>query len=97
MTDATIETATWENEFHMKVCNLKSKSYSDETDHFLVISSRGNKYVMVIYNHDSNVILARTLKTKSALEMLQNIQEVHKFLNERGIHLKVHIIDNKYQ
>jgi len=36
---------------------------------------------MIIYNHDSNAILARPLKTKSGNELLQNIQEIHHYLN----------------
>ena len=95
MTDATIESAAWENEFYIKVCNLTSKICSDQKGCFPVISSRGKKYVMVIYDHGSNTIIARALKMKSALEILQNIQEVYKFLNEWGIHLKVHIMDNE--
>lgn len=44
---------------------------------------------MIIYDHDSNAILARPLKTKSGLEQLQNIKEIHHYLNTRGIHLLV--------
>ena len=42
-----------------------------------------------------NAILDRPLKTKSAIEQLKNTQETHKFLNDRGIHLKIHVMDNK--
>ena len=50
---------------------------------------------MIIYDHDSNAILARPLKTKSGLEQLQNIKEIHHYLNTRGIHPKLHVIDNE--
>src|SRR5688500_4871495 len=34
------------------------------------MSSRGNKYVMIIYNHDSNAILAEPLKLRVENNML---------------------------
>ena len=84
------------NEFYLKTVCLTSKLYSDQTGRFPVTSSRGNKCVMIAYDHDSNAILARPLKTKSAQEQLKNIQEVIKFLNDRGIHPKIHVMDNEY-
>ena len=83
------------NECFIKTVDLTNKLHSDQTGRFPVTSSKGNKYIMIVYDHDSNAILARALKTKSALEMLQNIQEVHQFLNARGIHPKIHILDNE--
>ena len=50
---------------------------------------------MIAHDHDSNAMLALPLKTKSALEKLQKIQETHKFLNDRGIHPKINIIGNE--
>ena len=35
---------------------------------FPVTSSKDNKYIMIAYVHDVNVILARAMKIKSALE-----------------------------
>ena len=69
MTATTIQTAARENEFCMKMHNLTSKICSDQTDLFLVILSRDNKYIMIIYNHNSNTIIARALKMKSVLEI----------------------------
>ena len=39
------------------------KSYGDLCGSFLVQSSRGNNYVMIIYTYDANAILAEPLKT----------------------------------
>ena len=46
------------NEFYLKTVDLTSKLYSDQTGWFSVTSSRGNKYIMIIYDHNSNAILA---------------------------------------
>ena len=51
-------------ECYIKNIELKGKLYTDQTGHFPVTSSKGNKHVMVAYNHDSNAILARAIKTK---------------------------------
>ena len=40
------------NEFYLKTVDLTSKLYSDQTGRFPVTSSRGNKYVMIVYDHD---------------------------------------------
>ena len=79
----------------MKTIDLTGKICSDQTGRFPVTLSKDSKYIMIIYDHDSNAILARPLKTKSDLEQLQNIKEIHSYLNTRGIHLKLHIIDNE--
>ena len=46
----------------------KELSYSDQTGKFPFRSSRGYEYVMIIYDFDSNTILARHFKTRRAKE-----------------------------
>ena len=72
-TEKINKTIARENEYYAKKVDLTNKIYSDQTGRFPITSSKGNKYIMIIYDHDSNAIIARPLKTKSALEMLQNI------------------------
>ena len=62
------------NEFYAKIIDLTRKIYSDQTGRFPVQSSRGNKYIMVVYDHDSNVILTKALKSRSAAEHLAAIK-----------------------
>ena len=50
---------------------------------------------MVMYDHDSNAILAKPLRTKSSTEHLQHVKEVHQYLNSRGIHPRIHVLDNE--
>jgi hypothetical protein len=38
------------------------KIYTDQTGRFPVISSKGNTYIMVLYEYDGNVILAEPIK-----------------------------------
>ena len=58
-----------QNEYYVKTIDLTGKIYSDQTGRFPVTSSKGSKYIMIIYNHNSNAILARLLK-KSELKQL---------------------------
>ena len=57
---------------------------SDQTGRFPNFSSRGTKYIMVLYDYDSNSILATPLKTKSALHQLQATQALHGYLKEQA-------------
>ena len=80
----------------MKTVDLTNKLCIDQTGHFPITSSKGHKHAMIVYDHDSNAMLSRPLKIKSAIEHLRNIQEMHKFLNDRGIHPKMHVIENEF-
>ena len=60
-----------------------------------VTSSKGNKHLLIAYDWDSNAILAHPLKSKSAVEHLQTIKTLHQFLNKKGVHPKLHIMDNE--
>ena len=43
--------------------------YSDQTGRFPHTSSRGHKYIMVMYDHDSNAIVFEALKTRQGKEL----------------------------
>jgi hypothetical protein len=45
------------------------KSYSDQTGKFPARSSRGNQYVFVLYDYDSNVILTQSIPNRQAKEI----------------------------
>jgi hypothetical protein len=40
--------------------------YTDQTGRFPVVSSKGNKYIMILYDYDSNAILAQPIKDRTA-------------------------------
>ena len=74
---------------------LKETLFSDQTGRFPVTSSKGHKYVMVVYSQDANAILAEPLKSKSAIEHHKALSKVYSFLKDRGIHPKIHVMDNE--
>jgi hypothetical protein len=55
---------------YTKVIEITGQIYSDQTGRFPVISSRGNKYIMVVYDYDSRAILAEPIKNRSERELL---------------------------
>jgi hypothetical protein len=48
--------------------------YTDQTDRFPVVSSKGNKYIMILHDYDSNAILAQPIKDRTAPELLRAFQ-----------------------
>ena len=44
---------------------ITGKIYTDQTGRFPVTSSKGSKYLMVLYDYDSNAILSEPLKSRS--------------------------------
>jgi hypothetical protein len=50
---------------------------------------------MVMYDVDSNAILAEPLKNKSEREQLNTTKKLHAYLTDRGLQPKLHIMDNE--
>ena len=90
-----IDTSKKHNKFYIKTLDLTGKLYSDKTGRFLIISNKGNKYIIVIYNHNYNTILTRVLKSKLAIEILDKIIEIYIYPNKQGTYPSIHIIDNE--
>ena len=81
--------------FFIKTVELSGNIYSDQTGRLPLTSSNGNRYVMVVYNHDYNAILAEPLKSRSAEHLLAATAKMHILLRERGINPKIYIMDNE--
>jgi hypothetical protein len=45
----------------MKPIAVSGKIHSDQTGGFPITFSRGSKYIMVVYDYDSNTILTKPL------------------------------------
>jgi hypothetical protein len=54
--------------------------YTDQTGIFPVVSSKGNKYIMILYDYDSNAILAQPIKYRTAPELLRAFQVMEQEL-----------------
>ena len=72
-----------------------SKSYSDQTGRFPVPSSRGNHYIFVLYNHDTNSIHALPIPNRQAATLRDAWEATHKVLVKQGHPPNLHILDNE--
>ena len=50
---------------YLQTVEFTGKVSTDQTGRFPVTSSRGSKYLMVLYNHNSNAILAEPLTSRN--------------------------------
>jgi len=73
----------------------QSKVWTDQTGRFPQKSSRGNQYVMVLAESDSDTILAEPMKNRTAGEMIRAYQVLIDRLNAAGIFPTKHILDNE--
>lgn len=69
--------------------------YTDQTGRFPTTSRSGNKYLMILYDYDSNSILAEPLRNKSDAEMIRAYQHLHDRLVQRGVKPMLQKLDNE--
>jgi hypothetical protein len=69
--------------------------FSDQTGRFPQTSSRGNKFIMIFYDYDSNAILDEPLKSRSESELVRAFNKLHQYLAGRGLHTALHILNNE--
>jgi hypothetical protein len=69
--------------------------YTDQTGRFHAVSSKGNKCIMVLNDYDSNAILAKPIKNRTAPELLKAFQFMEQELVVRGLKPKLMKLDNK--
>lgn len=76
-------------------CNPTGQIYTDLTGRFPVQSSKGNKYVFVLYDYDSNAILSEALKNRTDTEILRAYTKLHSDLVARGLRPQLQKLDNE--
>ena len=69
--------------------------YTDQTGRFPIPSSRGNNYLMILYDYDSNAILAEPMTNRTSKEILAAYKRLVKKLADAGHHPKLQRIDNE--
>jgi hypothetical protein len=75
---------------------LKLSSRAQQTGRFPVTSSKGNKYIMVVYDYDSTaIILAEPIKNRSEHEILRAYSKLHQDLTDRGLKSQLQKLDNE--
>jgi hypothetical protein len=59
--------------------------YTDQTGICPVVSRKGNKYIMILYDYGSNAILAQPIKDLTAPELLKAFKVMEQELVPRGL------------
>ena len=70
-------------------------SYSDLTRKYPIKSGRGNQYIMVGYDYDTNAILVQPTKTRNAAELCNATMAILDQLERSGHKTILHIMDNE--
>ena len=84
------------NEMEEKIYEkMRERIYTDQTGKFLVWSSRGHQYIMVLIKMDSSYISMEPMKTRHASQMVQTYQIMIDRLKACGINPKKHVLDNE--
>ena len=70
-------------------------SFSDLTGQFPIQSNRGANYIFVLYDYNSNAIIVRPLRNRSAQEIQCVFTSVHAYLVAHGLRPRLHTLDNE--
>ena len=71
------------------------KAYTDLTGRFPFRSSRGNQYILIGYHPDSNAILAKAVKNRTAATLTSAWKTLHSRFQKSGVAPKTYILDNE--
>jgi len=83
------------NDFYYKVIDLKETIYTNQTDQFPHLSSKGNMYVMVAIHIDANYIAMEPMKNGTEIQIITAYQNIVDKQKAVGMITKKHILDNE--
>ena len=78
----------------MAIVDENHKIYADHTGKLPMKSSRGKKYILIMYVYDANVILSEPLKSRSSSHIMETYTKQVEHLKNRGYIPQVHYLDN---
>ena len=67
----------------------------DLTGKFPHMSSRGNQYLVVVYDYDSNAIVFEPIKSRQAKEILTAFEKCEQKISKNGNTPKLFVLDNE--
>ena len=75
--------------------DLKGYIATDLCGVYPTMSNRGMKYILVLYDYDSNAILAKAMKTNKGQAITDAYDELHTELTDAGITPILQYLDNE--
>ena len=79
----------WTHACYASTMEVTGQVYSDQTGRFVAPSDKGNQYLFVMYDCDSNSIHAEPMKNRTATSILAAYKTVHKCLCTAGLKPKL--------
>ena len=89
------ETSQTDETIYIIVHSIVDKIYSDQTGRFPVMSSKGYKYMMILYHYKTNSILAEPLKSRHGKYMIQAYNNIISRLTKHQKLPSIHLMDNE--
>ena len=68
---------------------ITGQVFTDQTGKFVVPSTAGHNYVMILYDYDGNSIQSEPMKSRTAQEHVRAYQTVHTKLVKQGLRQKL--------
>jgi hypothetical protein len=81
--------------FYADIVQPTGQIYTDLTGKFIAPSSNGNNYLFILYDYDSNCILAEPMKNRTAQCILGAYKTLHTKLVKAGLKPKLQRLDNE--
>jgi hypothetical protein len=75
--------------------NAQGQIYTDQPGRFLVASSKGNAYMLVLYDYDSNYIHVEPMPSRSKKSILAAYKKAIAILIKAGLRPKLQRLDNE--
>ena len=75
--------------------STSDKGFMDLTGHFPYCSSRGNKYILIVYHYNSNAILGHALPNRQAGTITKGWKSIFSDLQQAGVAPNLWILDNE--
>lgn len=73
----------------------KQKGYLDLTGKFPYQSARGNQYLLVAYDYDSNAILVEALQNRQKATITKAWNKINEILAKSGAQPNIYVMDNE--
>ena len=82
------------NELHVFVTPIR-KLYTDDKGRFLVHARSGNRYIMIAYHYDANLILAEPFSSRKDAHRFLSYKKIMQRLTDNKLCVNLQILDNE--
>jgi hypothetical protein len=82
-------------DIYMSIRDTTELAYTDQTEPFQVVSSKGHKYIMVLVDIDSNCIAMEPMHSKETQELINIYNTIMDKLTSSRIKPTKQILDNE--